>query len=80
MLRPLVGRPQDAVEHLKKSSQLEPWFALPLRHLGEANDRLSNAGDATSAYRSFLKIASRNDAQRPQVEKRLVALASAVAR
>jgi tetratricopeptide (TPR) repeat protein len=69
----LVGKYAEAIEQLKKSVELEPWYALPLRHLGEAYDRAGNRDAAATSYKAYMILASRGDPMRPTVQSRLAA-------
>jgi tetratricopeptide (TPR) repeat protein len=67
----LVGRFDDAITQLKKAAELEPWYALALRHLGEAYDGAGNHDAAIAAFRSYVTHASRSDPMRVRVQARL---------
>lgn len=69
-----VGKSDVAAEQFTKAAELEPFFALPRRHLGEAMERLGKKSEAATAYRAFLSLAPRNDPMRGEVEHRLTAL------
>ena len=68
-----VGKFDQAIEQLKKATELEPWYALPLRHLGEAYDGAGNRDAATTAYKAYMSLASASDPMRPRVQTRLAA-------
>jgi tetratricopeptide (TPR) repeat protein len=73
----LAGKPDAAIGQLKKATELEPFYALPQRHLGEAYEKTGNTKAALEAYRAFLVLSGKFDTNRGAVEKRLAALGGA---
>ncbi len=69
-----AGKPDAALEQFKKAAELEPFYALPHRHIGEAYEKASDTKSAVEAYRLFLARSWREDPNREAVEKRLAAL------
>lgn len=71
----IAGKADAAIEQLKKAAELEPYYALPQWHLGEAYEAASNTKNALEAYRLFLVRAGNADPNRETVSKRIAALA-----
>jgi tetratricopeptide (TPR) repeat protein len=55
---------KEAIAELTKSTELEPYYALPNIVLGAQYEALEKAPEALAAYERFLKTASAQDAQR----------------
>ncbi|HEU4994448.1 MAG TPA: hypothetical protein VFT29_06490 [Gemmatimonadaceae bacterium] len=70
----VVGKTDSALVQLNKAVELEPYYALPRRHLGEAYEMAQKAPEAKAAYKAFLATASRTDPMRNAVEKQLAGL------
>lgn len=64
----------EALEHLKKAAELEPYYAAPHLLLGKIHDASGMRLEAVQNYRDFLARASRGDAQRAWAQGRLAAL------
>jgi len=67
----LAKRPAEAVAELKKSIELEPYYALPNLVLGNQYETLEKAPDAIAAYERFLALASLHDPQRDFAKSRV---------
>jgi tetratricopeptide (TPR) repeat protein len=61
----------EAVEQLKKSVELEPYFALPQAMLGQIYERQGDGKNAQAAYTTFLARARQREPQRAFVTQRL---------
>lgn len=72
----LTGRYAEAVPHLRRATDVEPYASRPWLLLGASLDAGGNAPDAITAYRRFLATASRADPGRSGVLSRLAALGS----
>jgi tetratricopeptide (TPR) repeat protein len=70
----VVGRANDAVPHLRKAMQLNPYYAAPKFLYARLLDLASLNEDAIEGYKAYLAAASRNDPRRPEAEARLAAL------
>lgn len=66
-----AGKYPDAREQLTKAVALEPYFALPQVALGQVYERLGDAKNAQTAYKSFLARASLREPQREFATTRL---------
>ena len=66
-----VGKHAEAKEHLVKSMELEPYFALPNVVLGQVYERLGDAKNAQAAYTAFLARSSLKESQRAFATTRL---------
>ncbi|HEX8243698.1 MAG TPA: tetratricopeptide repeat protein, partial [Longimicrobium sp.] len=54
-----AGHVEDAVEHLKKAVELDPWYADPYVMLGRLHDASGMTDDALKYYDAFLAHAAR---------------------
>jgi tetratricopeptide (TPR) repeat protein len=66
-----ANRSPEALEHLKKAVETEPYFALPHVVLGQVYERQGDGKNAQAAYAAFLARASQKDSQRPFATTRL---------
>jgi tetratricopeptide (TPR) repeat protein len=64
------GKLTEAVEQLKKATELEPYYALPYAILGMVQERLQDGPGALASYEAYLARASLRDPQRPAVARR----------
>ena len=53
-----AGRLGDAVEHLRKAIELEPFYPIPYYLLGRVAEMMGNSAGAVEHYRGFLARAS----------------------
>ena len=70
------GKYKEAEEQLRKTMELDPYYAAPHHVLGQVLDQQGKAPEALAAYRGFLARASRNDLRRAEAEERVKELAS----
>ncbi len=70
-----LGRPDDAVTHLRAAISLDPHYATPYFLLGLAHSVLRRDREATAAFQAFLGRTTRNDDRRRWTAERLAALA-----
>ena len=61
----------DAEKALRKSVELEPYYALPYLRLGQVYEHLEKAKEAHDAYKAFLEHAAITDPQRQLATERL---------
>lgn len=64
----------EAVLHLTRAAEIEPFAAAPWDIIGQIQDAAGRRAEAIAAYERFLRLASRNDSSRPPVEGRLAVL------
>ncbi len=69
-----AGRLGDAVEHLRKAIELEPFYPIPYYLLGRVTEMMGNAAAAVEHYRGFLARASGRDPRVADVNDHLAAL------
>ncbi|HEX4574051.1 MAG TPA: tetratricopeptide repeat protein [Gemmatimonadales bacterium] len=69
-----AGRWADAVVHLRKAVELEPFFATPYYLLGRAEEQLGRTAEAAQDYRGYVAHASDRDTRVADVKQRLAAL------
>lgn len=68
------GHPEDAVVHLRRAAELEPYYATPHYLMGYVADLQGNRDDALAGYRAFLARASARDRLHDMVAQRIVDL------
>lgn len=66
-----IGHIADAEREMKKSVELEPFYALPYLGLGQLYERLGKGSEAIAAYEAYLAHASQTDPQREYAVGRL---------
>jgi tetratricopeptide (TPR) repeat protein len=71
-----VGRLEDAVTHLRKAVDLEPYYARPYYLLGRIGESRGQREQALADYRAFLARASQRDPRRDEVLRRVADLES----
>lgn len=69
-----AGKANQAIEHLKKASQLEPLYAAPKLIYARILQSADFGQEAIASYREFLSLAARNDPNRATAESSLAAL------
>ncbi len=69
-----TGRRDDAVVHLRRAADLEPYYAVPHYLLGYVAELQGNRDEALAGYRAFLARAGARDPLRPVVEQRVADL------
>ena len=69
-----AGRLGDAVEHLRKAIELEPFYPIPYYLLGRVAEMMGNSAGAVEHYRGFLARASGRDPRVADVNEHLAAL------
>lgn len=69
-----IGRAEEALPHLHKAAELEPYYALPYYLLGRAEDFSQQYARAITDYRAFLTRASRRHPYRDEVTRRVADL------
>lgn len=69
------GKTADAIVHVRKAAQLEPYYAAPNALLGELLEQSADQAGALVAYDRFLLLAARADAERARIKARREALA-----
>ena len=71
-----AGRLADAVAHLRKATELEPFYPIPYYLLGRVVDMMGKPADAVEHYRAYVARASRRDPRLAEVQAHLAALAA----
>ena len=71
------GKLTEAEEQLRKSIEINPFYAVPHHVLGQVLDQQGKSVEALAEYRAFLTLASRNDLRRSEATERVQALAAA---
>jgi Tfp pilus assembly protein PilF len=61
----------EAEKSLRKTVELEPYYALPYLRLGQVYEQLVKAKEAHDAYKAFLDHAAKSDVQRDLATARL---------
>jgi len=69
-----VGRLDEAVAHLRKAVELEPYYPLPYYVLGRLGESLRRRDQALDDYRAFLARASQRHSRRDEVIHRVTDL------
>jgi Tfp pilus assembly protein PilF len=69
-----AGHRDDAVVHLRRAAELEPYYATPHYLLGYVAELQGNREDALAGYRAFLARASARDRLHDMVAQRIVDL------
>jgi Tfp pilus assembly protein PilF len=69
-----AGKANQAIEHLKKASQIEPLYAAPKLIYARILQSADFGQEAIASYREFLSLAARNDPNRATAESSLAAL------
>jgi tetratricopeptide (TPR) repeat protein len=72
----VTGKFKEAEVQLRKSAELDPFFAAPHYVLGQVLDAQSRGPEALQAYRRFLALARRQDPNRADAEERATFLAA----
>lgn len=70
----LARRPADAAAQFKKAVGLEPYYAEPYFHLGQALDESGDKAGASDAYAQFLAKSTQYDPRRSVAEQKVQAL------
>lgn len=73
----MAGRHTDALLHLGRATELEPWAAKTWYALGMSLDVLGRRAEAIDAYTRYLSLAMRADNYREPAERRLATLRAA---
>lgn len=73
----VTGKFKEAEAQLRKSTDLDPFFAAPHYVLGQVLDTQARGPDALQAYQRFLALARRQDPNRADAEERTAYLAAA---
>lgn len=68
------GKLDEAAEQFSKAAELEPYFAIPHRWLGQIAERRQQPDKAVEHYRRFLSLASTAHPLRQEVQARLQAV------
>lgn len=68
------GRIADAIAHLERAAEVEPFAARSWFLLGASHDAAGHRAEAVAAYERFVDRASRNDPGRAPVDQRLATL------
>lgn len=64
------GRYADGIAELRKSVELDPYYAIPYFLTGQAYEQLNKGPEAMAAYQEFLARASTNEPQRSYATER----------
>jgi tetratricopeptide (TPR) repeat protein len=67
-------RPNDAVVHLQRANELDPYYAQPYLTLALTNEALGDNDAAIACYEDFMARALATDQRRGPVAQRIVAL------
>jgi tetratricopeptide (TPR) repeat protein len=67
----VAGHDPEALAELKKSVELEPFYALPYLRLGQLYERMGKGPEALAAYEGYLARASLQDTQRQYATERM---------
>jgi tetratricopeptide (TPR) repeat protein len=69
-----TGRAQEAMPHLRRAVELEPYYAMPYYLLGQVGELLRDHAQALEGYQGFLVRAPRRDERRAAVGQRIADL------
>jgi tetratricopeptide (TPR) repeat protein len=72
-----AGKHMEAVEQLRRATELEPWFAAPYALLGGMLEATGKPTEGVEAYRAFFARAGRTHPLRDGVRARMAALGEA---
>ena len=72
----LGGKDKEAIDQLKKCSQLAPYFAWPHALLGLLYEGSGYKPEATAEFKAYLSLASANDGYMEQVKEKMAELSA----